>query len=712
MPDGRMSRKAFLTALGAAPVALTGLTLLVAGCAGRGGKQVKVVRNGFWIDGRVYPLYSGSFHYWRHDSALWPGLFDQLSRLGLRTVCTPVPWSVHELGRRSFDFGRLDRNLDLGAFLDLAREKGFKVLLQPGPRVDGDLNGCGLPSRVLFDPEIAARTSLGTLEIEHTLTGQFPVPSYFSSRFYGEAALYFDELMPLAARRLHHRGGPVIGIQVDHELSFFRHLRYPYTVDYHPEALTLYRGWLEKKYLGRIAELNRCYGTSYGSFMEVEPPVRFAAERYAELPLCLDWVEFREWSVIQALERLSTMFAERGIEGVPVFLGLPVSFRAPADLPGNESARGIDLAGIDLQPVREAYPEERELCRGSAGLSLFPFLPGFAAGFGVSDPPRPRLPEDLEFLLLAAFMHGVKGFNLSMAVERDRWLGGPITRDGGLREEYHAVIRRLLQFLRESRFHEYRKEVGTIFLYNHSLDRLLCAMEQDKPCRSLGLRSGIFGETLDLGLKGSPEASQLWIEQTTGLLREVGFDWNCGDTRLGVELLARYRVALLPTIDFLWTEEAANLKKYVEGGGILVFGPEKPRLNERLMPDPSIALFFERAETPEGVFGSVDSNPSRQSAGRLIQMESPREVGRLLKTLGVTIPFTRSNSSLDLTVQVGPESLRLLFVANGTDRVQRGDVFFPGAFRFARLWGGEPAVLEGKLSVELEPYQVAVWEVS
>ena len=720
MENRHINRKEFLLRLMGSGVVCSQMSVLSGGCSRIDRRtEVTVCSSGFVIDGKVHPIYSGSFHYWRHEVSLWPELFDQLRRLGLNTICTDVPWGEHEISRGRFDFGRHDKRKNLGAFIGLADRKGFKVLLKPGPHINSQLTYFGYPSRVLFDMEIAARTSMGTLEVHHTIASQFPIPSYCSEKLYGEVAVYLDTLTPIIAAHLYPRGGPVIGIQVDNEVGYSSRMRNPYSIDYHPQALELYRGWLRKKYSGDLQRLNRFYGAHYQSFGLVEPPRRFRGESYVNLPPYLDWAEFREWRVIWSLSRIARMFAERDVTGVPVFHCLPSGYRAPFSIPDTEQAEGIDLDGINGYPDREDYSAERRVSRAAAGLSVYPFRPEFGGGKWLTDHYDPRTSEDLEFTTLAALMHGVKGINFNMAVERERWLAGPIRRDGRPRKEYFRNCRRILRFLREIRFHEFEKQVEVIFLFNHGLDRLFHLMEQGKS-RALSIPGEVFAETVDFDFQSSPEACKIWMEQTTELMLNVGFDWNYGSTRLSAEQLCRYKVAVLPAGDFLYREELEALKIYLQRGGILIFGPGRPYLNQWMQPDREMEAFFSRARASGNV---TDVYPDYQAeedslipgeiptAGKLIHMQSPIEVIRLLKTFEISLPFSRSNTSFDLSLYRRVERL-LLFVANGTDTPQISDIFFPGSHRFRSLLGHKNFAGKGKITVGLEPYKIGVWEVS
>ena len=705
-----LNRKEFIISLGAGSAALVLVSLSGGSCAGGKRPAVTVGRNGFIVDGKLFPVYSGSFHYWCHEYDLWPVLFDRLARMGLNTVCTGVPWDVHEIERGRFDFGSDDKRKDLARFIDLAENKGFKVLVRPGPQFDSQSTCCNLPSRILYDIQIAARTSEDTSEIHHTLSGQFPVPSCFSEEYYEEAGLYYDAVIPILAGRLHTSGGPIIGVQAESSLSYFRHIWHPYTLDYHPDALALYRERLADKYV-TVEQLNRAYATHYQSFEMVEPPRRFRAEKMDNMPVYLDWVEFREWAVNWSLERMSRMMAERGILGVPVFYGIPADFRAPANIVDTEAIQGINLAGISSNDGSIDYDRERSLCRAGAGMSAYPFRPESGAGFCLRGRQISQSPENIYFASLSALMHGLKGWNIYMAVEHDRWTGSPIRRDGRPRKELYDLYQKIYRMLRESRFHEFSNCAQIIFLYNHGLDRLVHAMEQAKGKDLFQIDEEVFAESIDFGFRSSPEASRLWSEQVQALMREVGFEWNYGNTRLPAGRLADYRVAVLSTIDFFYAGELVALQQYVNAGGTLVFGPERCSLNQRMKSERSIMQFFDQAVSVDDYLTDLSAG-SGSSGGNLIYMESPFQVGDLLKALEIELPFTRSNSNLDLTVQCSQENRKMLFVANPSARQQKSDIFFTGSYRFRNLWSGESFESEGKIRVSLPAYAVEIWEVS
>jgi beta-galactosidase len=128
-------------------------------------------------------LIGGSVHYWRLDRALWSQILDKVKEMGFETICTYVPWSVHELARGQFDFGESNPSYDLEAFLFLCEEKNLNVLLRPGPHVNSEITYFGFPKRIVLDPEIQSVTAEGTPVVFPSPPRMFPVPGYASEKF-------------------------------------------------------------------------------------------------------------------------------------------------------------------------------------------------------------------------------------------------------------------------------------------------------------------------------------------------------------------------------------------------------------------------------------------------------------------------------------------------------------------------------------------------
>ncbi|MFI8810468.1 MULTISPECIES: glycoside hydrolase family 35 protein [unclassified Streptomyces] len=153
---------------------------------------------GFRLDGEPFRLLSGGVHYFRVHPAQWADRLRKARLMGLNTVETYVPWNLHQPRPDHF---RMDGELDLPAFLDLAAAEGLHVLLRPGPYICAEWEGGGLPSWLLADPDIRLRTR--------------------DPRFLSAADDYFTRLLTPLGPYLSTRGGPVLAVQVENEYGAY-----------------------------------------------------------------------------------------------------------------------------------------------------------------------------------------------------------------------------------------------------------------------------------------------------------------------------------------------------------------------------------------------------------------------------------------------------------------------------------------------------------
>ncbi len=698
-----LNRREFLLTLGGAGTIMA----LGAGtsCGGDTPAVITADGSGLIIDAKTVPLYCGGLDYWSYGPELWDTLLDRLSRIGINTVGVSVPWAEHEIAPGEYDFGQRGPQRDIKAFIEQVAAKGLNVLLRLGPLLSA-AEGCGIPSRLLFDQRVAARTARDTVAVAHTPAGQFPRPSLNSAIFLQELALWLDRLVFELKPALHSSGGPVVALMLESAQSFFGSLDSPYTTDYHPDTLALFRGRLAGQYQS-IDSLNHIYGTSYQSFELVEPPREFYAERLDNLPAYLEWVEFRHWADNHALETVEQMLAGRGLTGVPVIRKAPV-------LRAGKSGEQIPLK-LTILPAANLRGRLKYFARRSAGSCKYPLASGLSWGEAFPAPGGIASAAEYEFKLMMALMYGIKGFDSRSMVEKNGWIAAPVRADGRVRSDYFNTCRRVCQFLRESHFEQYSRKVEAVVLSNRALDTMLAAADETGAgCALLGAEAA-FTRLSDMGGKTSMQACRLWSAQIEGLLADIGFDWNRASASAAPDMLRSYKVAILPSTDFIFSAEADALSQYVRAGGTLLYGPGHPEMNERMQRDQLVADLFAVA----GQYAEQDGKVSADSlaagqpfaAQRVIRLESPLGIGDMLKGLEVALPFTRTNPNVELSVHTHPEGRALLFAANATGRPQRTDIYFQGRFAFRDLLEQNAFNGEGKIRVELPARRVQVWEV-
>lgn len=551
-------------------------------------RGVTLVPEGLSIDGSIVSLLAGSVHYWRLDPKDWRACLLATKALGMTLVDTYIPWNVHETAPGVLDLGEHDPRLDVGAFLDLAHELGLYAIVRPGPHINAELTFFGIPERVVWDPACQARSPQQSPVVLPMLPQAFPVPSYASEVFLDETARYFRGLSKALVPRL-YPDGPIVMLQVDNEgAMYFRDGAYDQ--DYHPDAIALYRSFLRDKYRS-LADLAEAYGfdatqESAPRFGDIEPPTKFDAKTPADLVRHVDWAEFHEHLLARAMQRFSDALTEAGIVGIPRSHNFP---------PGQEStplnaARvggAVDLIGYDY--YNKASPEARViLMRRTSQLAVrceALGVPAFGCEMGAGYPPFfPPLEErDSVFTILTSLAYGLRGYNVYMAVERDRWIGAPIDPHGRERP-FGLFWRKLSAALEKTGFWSLRRRVPVRIVFPRNERRLARVTHAFGPISGAffsvagaGARESCFEDDLGLGFAPAVEADAFMRMLEAALdVRGVPFAHVGGEDRdvsfEGASWICCVTSGGLSPVLFGKLADAAG------SGSVVTLGPRAPEL--------------------------------------------------------------------------------------------------------------------------------------
>ncbi|SEF23631.1 beta-galactosidase [Amycolatopsis pretoriensis] len=200
-----VSRRTFLG--GAAAITAGAVLAGPAGAAGRRGLSVSGEQ--FLLDGNPFQIVSGAIHYFRIHPDQWRDRLSRLKALGLNTIETYVPWNFHQPrpGRADFTGWR-----DLPAFIRLAGELGFPVIVRPSPYICAEWEFGGLPAWLLADRNLELRCA---------------DPAYLKA-----VDAWYDQLIPRLVPLEAQHGGPIVAAQIENEYgsygddtSYLAHLR-------------------------------------------------------------------------------------------------------------------------------------------------------------------------------------------------------------------------------------------------------------------------------------------------------------------------------------------------------------------------------------------------------------------------------------------------------------------------------------------------------
>ena len=360
-------------------------------------------------------------HYWRVAPARWATCLRAIHSLGLTIVETYVPWRVHEPTRGELGW---TGERDLGRFLDAARAAGLSVVLRPGPPIKAQLTSLGLPDWVLAEPACQARTSRGTPAWMPAPPRAFPIPSYASAVFQRHVRAWYAAVAEIIRPHLAPEG-PVVAIGVDNEAQLFFRLG-AYDLDYHPDALA----WWDEAHDSpppRVWDPLRGLNARSGCGSRIEYLARALARLRGD---ARRGRARRHRAVSTTCRRVTT--------GSTICDGSSRRSAAPSESTRTRRARSFPSSGGGSRPrvSGDARARSREIAfRGRD--RVLPVAP--AARRHRRSGTRRR---DHLLTLLAG---GVRGFNIFMAVERDRHYGAAIDREG--RVEAHAKWLRPLLLL-------------------------------------------------------------------------------------------------------------------------------------------------------------------------------------------------------------------------------------------------------------------------
>jgi len=355
----------------------------------------------------------------------------------------------------------------------------------------------------------------------------------------------------------------VVAIGVDNEAQMFFRLG-AYDHDYHPEAIA---AWRET------------------SGLDGEPPRAWRSDDAAR---CISWVRFKDQYIAHALGAFGRSLDAVGLGGIARFHNLPPGHHELYDLRGVQRAIGGPV-GIDAYTRRDDFAALRRSAIAAVGnASPVPIAFEVGVGFAAWLPPLdagddPHRERDQLLSLLAA---GIRGFNLFMAVERERYYGAAIDHTGAI-EALAAWIRPLTAALAAVDWPSLRRR-AVIAVVDTRADarfgRASCVLDPVTP---------VLAEIVDLGPGGAAElgadpaavTQRRWHTAIARALDLARVPYAMVDESADEAELAEYRAVIVPTQDRIDRGLAHTLRALAEHKrSIVVIGPGTPSHDELGQP--------------------------------------------------------------------------------------------------------------------------------
>jgi hypothetical protein len=111
-----------------------------------GGHRVSFDQYSMMVDDRRVFLFAGEFDYFRLRSpSLWYNVLQKMKASGFNAVSIYFDWAYHSAAPGVYDFTGVR---DVEQLLNMAAQAGMYVIARPGPYVNGEVDGGGLPGWV------------------------------------------------------------------------------------------------------------------------------------------------------------------------------------------------------------------------------------------------------------------------------------------------------------------------------------------------------------------------------------------------------------------------------------------------------------------------------------------------------------------------------------------------------------------------------------
>ncbi len=633
------------------------------------------------------PLRSGAMHYWRLSPDCWRDGLRALKAMGLPMVETYVPWQVHEPEPGQWDFGQTDPRKDLGRFLDMAAEEGLQAFVRPGPHINAELTYFGLPAHIVHDPAMQARSPSGRPVILYFPPRMFPVPSHASEAYLTAVGGWFEKVAEVLRPRLHPEGNVVL-LQVDNEIGYYFR-NGPFCQDYHEDALVQWIAHLEATH-GSLEETAAAHGAEYVTWADVLPPKRFGEGIHGEEPepgelaLQLDWARFQEQMLTTVIDRMANQMRDAGLGAVPFIHNVSLGEQG---LQANIPALGevVDLVGLDYyHPAREHRTIKRRTLYldGTTGRAYAPEL-------GVGAPPwfTPLGHDDSLYTALCALAYGLRGFNLYMAVDRDRWYGAAVDSRGRARPEA-ADWMRLNEALEDLAFHRLERKADVALMIPREYARYARQTHLLGPISPSTLEA-IGGTPID-GCRGDslgfdrPIQLRWWqdLARVAAALTAAGVPYRYVDSEAPLERLQAHRLIVAPSYTFAAPERWARLAEAAAAGVAVVTGPTAPTLDTTFR-----AARFE----PVGERLALDDDVQIQAA-----------IHTWVERFSLRRPYP-TRPPIETSLHEDESGDRVLFVLNPTHEAHRAEIALPRPTVATDRLSGE--VFEGSdtLTIPMRP---------
>jgi len=354
----------------------------------------------------------------------------------------------------------------------------------------------------------------------------------------------------------------------------------------------------------------------------------------------------------------------------------------------------LDTVGFDYYHAAREHHTIKRRTLYLAGTSRLPYAPEM----GVGAPPwfTPLHRKDSLYCTMAALAFGLRGFNLYMAVDRDRWCGAPIDSLGSSREDA-SVWRGLVQALKKVKFHRLSRRVRVALVFPRDYARLarvtnLFGVLSPANLEAVGATpvSGCREDTVGLSSSVQVDWWRILAEMAAALTK-ADIPYVYVDSEAAAERFDDYDVVIAPTFDFVSDRYWGRISDLARATAKVVIGPKLPTLSGLMEPKSQ--------RLPEGaeVCDLLDDD-TREALVQSLATE------RNLRS-----EFRSDTPGIEVTVHEDVNGPSVLFVMNPSRRGVRASLRLPESLPLIDAMSGERLEPNAEPVVTLESQTVRMF---
>ena len=522
-------------------------------------------------------IFGAEIQYFRLDPRYWETILKRFKDTGLRCVTTYVQWGTHLVGppnKKSpagiLDFeGKADPRLNLRRFLELIETHGFNLNFRCGPFCCNEMIHGGYPSwLVLGDPNMMVwdyqnRTTQGYW-IGKKEGSQ---PSYLHPDYLAWCEKWLGEVDKIIVPHLKVNGGCITMLNLDNEISYIVKDSF-LDSDYNPVNVRPGGYWhqfLRQKY-GRNAELP-------------EPPRSVPEKIGDDLPVYVDWLEFKTWAMCEYIRRLRAMHEANGVKDVTFMTnfnphrpeGVPTRMPAYEQAVGDGGIVGYDFYRGTFLSYSGYQSMARVLKLMNASLK-YTWSAEFMSGTWNKVLPTRVSDDHMRFMARCALAHGCKAIGWFMFHDRDCWGDAPVSSHGHARPSLEVLRETVgLTFDQIQNWDTLVPQTDVAIIYD-LLSHQHTSIGDPAPCAGNDLH---IGKPRIDGIEAGKASAE--YEGLFRLVEQCGVQPGVVDTVAAPQRLENFQLAFLPGSPVLSLATVKSLRAFIRRGGKLVVSGPAPK---------------------------------------------------------------------------------------------------------------------------------------